>query len=644
MYWSPNDPTTPTDPFEPSSGENLKGLRYAFEVEKAFAQAFSIGRIEKFYLTLESDVKKLNTQIGNGLASNLKNIENTIFNVYEEGLQYGFAYGDAKEFIGEIGEGLQRTVKFQKDNVIESLALAKAMGMTGKEVATMVKDLMVMGMGPEKANQILTNTFTKARLYGVDASKLTATVSKNILQAQAYGFKGGVDGLTKMAIQAQRLGIDLEKTMNAAEGLLDPEKAIEAASSMQMLGGAVGALADPFQLMHLAQSDVGELQNQIGQTTAKMVKFNSATGDFKIDPAMRRDMTQLAQSLGMDYKTVADMAIKFRKEQEIASKIPIFGSMSEEEKSMITSMSEIKGGKVMVHIPGTDQIKEASTLVAADLEKLRQEQKEVKAMDDPKYMKQVAKDQLTVQEKMALSLEQIRNAGIFGFKGKEGDLTGKLEGMTTAAQMEQLKTNLKEGIRDTLSPQIVDLYATQATNFTDYVTQQMGKITATIQNMITAMSNTNFTPTPSAPTPTEAYDIYIPAGTNKTISTGFGDLINLNKGDASLNIPQEDMETLFNYANLGDKMSKMVPNSKMTESKVGTLTNYIEQKIVTETTSKQEVNVGGSADINIKIDSNIPQNMLDKIIDNPELKRTIMSQINERLSKSFKEKLINPLT
>jgi hypothetical protein len=172
----------------------------------------------------------------------------------------------------------------------------------------------------------------------------------------------------------------------------------------------------------------------------------------------------------------------------------------------------------------------------------------------------------------------------------------------------------------------------------------MGKITATIQNMITAMSNTNFTPTPSAPTPTEAYDIYIPAGTNKTISTGFGDLINLNKGDASLNIPQEDMETLFNYANLGDKMSKMVPNSKMTESKVGTLTNYIEQKIVTETTSKQEVNVGGSADINIKIDSNIPQNMLDKIIDNPELKRTIMSQINERLSKSFKEKLINPLT
>jgi hypothetical protein len=36
--------------------------------------------------------------------------------------------------------------------------------------------------------------------------------------------------------------------------------------------------------------------------------------------------------------------------------------------------------------------------------------------------------------------------------------------------------------------------------------------------------------------------------------------------------------------------------------------------------------------------------MLDKIIDNPELKRTIMSQINERLSKSFKEKLINPLT
>jgi hypothetical protein len=591
------------------------------------------------FLTIESDAVKLNTQIGNGLKDNLKNIENTIFDVYKEGLKYGFAYGDAKEFISTIADGLGRTTFYQKENVTQSLALAKAMGITGKEVATMVKDLMVMGIGPEKANQILTNTFIKARTYGVDASKLTATVSKNILQAQAYGFKGGVDGLTKMAIQAQRLGIDLEKAMSAADDLLDPEKAIEAASSMQMLGGAVGALADPFQLMHLAQSDVGELQNQIGQTTAKMVKFNSATGDFKIDPAMRRDMTQLAQSLGMDYKTVADMAIKFRKEQEVASKIPLFSTMNEADKSLIASMAEIKNGEVMIKIPGSDNMIKASELNASKIDELRKKQEKVEEEKDPLV---IAGKQLTAQEKMAITLEEMKNSVIFrtGYQERQ-KVVKETEDVTMYGNLKTSYEKVQKEFDDnmtTIQTTLTAGYESASTLIQKTVDGFTNRFTEMVNNMTKIVNKTiNFTSE-------SGDDVYIPAGTNKTISTGFGNLINLNKGDASLNIPQEDMDNLLNYANFGDKMSKMVPNTKIPESKVGTLTNYIEQKIVTETTSKQEVNVGGSADINIKIDSNIPQNMLDKIIDNPELKRTIMSQINERLSKSFKEKLINPLT
>jgi len=640
MYWllQGSESEATSDPFEKQM-DNI--FTFAAKIDAAFIKAFDVNRINNFFLTIESDAVKLNTQIGNGLKDNLKNIENTIFDVYKEGLKYGFAYGDAKEFISTIADGLGRTTFYQKENVTQSLALAKAMGITGKEVATMVKDLMVMGIGPEKANQILTNTFIKARTYGVDASKLTATVSKNILQAQAYGFKGGVDGLTKMAIQAQRLGIDLEKAMSAADDLLDPEKAIEAASSMQMLGGAVGALADPFQLMHLAQSDVGELQNQIGQTTAKMVKFNSATGDFKIDPAMRRDMTQLAQSLGMDYKTVADMAIKFRKEQEVASKIPLFSTMNEADKSLIASMAEIKNGEVMIKIPGSDNMIKASELNASKIDELRKKQEKVEEEKDPLV---IAGKQLTAQEKMAITLEEMKNSVIFrtGYQERQNvikqteDVTmyGNLK--TSYAEVQKVfdKADNMVKIQETLTAG----YESASTLIQKTVDGFTTRFTEMVNNMTKLVNKTiNFTSE-------NGDDVYIPAGTNKTISTGFGNLINLNKGDASLNIPQEDMDNLLNYANFGDKMSKMVPNTKIPESKVGTLTNYIEQKIVTETTSKQEVNVGGSADINIKIDSNIPQNMLDKIIDNPELKRTIMSQINERLSKSFKEKLINPLT
>jgi hypothetical protein len=649
MYWLQTDSSSDPTRIDPGSGGRLEGLNYAIEMEKAFTDAFSIARIEKFYLTLEDSATKLNRQIGNGLVKNLENIQSTIYSVYKEGLEYGFAFGDAKDFITEIGDGLGRTQFYQSENIKVAIGLGKAMGVTSKEVATMVKDLMVMGIGPEKANEILTKTFLKARSYGVDASKLTATVSKNILQAQAYGFKDGVDGLTKMAIQAQRLGINMEQAMNAAEGLLDPEKAIEAASSIQMLGGAAGALADPFQLMHLAQSDVGELQNQIGKTTASMVKFNSATGEFKIDPAMRRDMTQLAQSLGMDYKTVADMAIKFRKEQEVASQTKLFSTLTEEEKSLVSSMAEIKNGQVMIKIPGQETMIEASKLTSAKIEEMKKAQAVAEADKDPLV---IARNQLTVQEKMELSLEKIRTAGALGIdynKGKK--LYENLENMADSEKVGQLQEKIMDGFQKNIQDVLVNYYGKALKEYEKNMTKLIKLTDKAITDLQTALAvfskGSSETPPEDAGrkgTEIPGDDVYIPAGTNKTISTGFGNLINLNKGDASLNIPQEDMDRLLSYANLGDKMSKMVPNSKMTESKVGTLTNYIEQKIVTETTSKQEVNVGGSADINIKIDSNIPQNMLDKIIDNPELKRTIMSQINERLSKSFKEKLINPLT
>ena len=645
MYWLLNEPVN-TDPFEPSAGETgPKGLTFAIQAEAAFAKAFNIARIEKFYLTLEDNAKKLNTKVANGLQYNLKNIEDTIYNVYKQGLDYGFAYGDAKEFIGEISEGMGRMVTYQTESVFNAIALGKAMGISAKEVATMVKDMMVMGMGPEKANKVLTDTFVKARLYGVDASKLTKTVSENIFKAQAYGFKDGVEGMTKMAIQAQRLGISMDLAKQAAEKAFDPEGAIEMASSIQMLGGNIGALGDPFQLIHMAQSDIGELTNQIGKASSTMVSFNKKTGEFSISPEMRRNMTEQAKALGMDYDTLAGAAIKFRKEQEISSRINLSG-LKEEDRSLIASLAQIEeGGKVMVQIPGTTEMIDASTIGTKELAKLREKQEEVAKLSDPKAVAMIAQQQLSVQDKMAKSLEEIKNAGIFGVgldKGKK--ITGAIGTMAEDPAIKILTDKVQETITQTggLADKAIEKYTDTIDVFNTTMTNLNNAIITNIQTIKNALTQLPLGPPSTGTTPTTGFDVFIPPTEGKTISTGLGQMIKLSPLDASLNIPMEDMSNLFDYANLGNKMSKIKPSEINIGKEVETLSQYVEQKVTVEKVN--QLNVAGSTDVNLKIESNIPNDLLIKIIDTPELKNTIMATVNERLSKGYSEKLINAIT
>lgn len=634
MYWL----FVETDPFEPTNLEP-KGLTFAIEAEKAFAKAFDVARIEKFYLTLEDNAKKLNTQVANGLEYNLKNIQDTIYDVYKEGLDYGFAYGDAKEFIGEIGEGMGRVTTYSKESVIEAIALGKAMGIGAKEVGTMVKDMMVMGMGPEKANKVLTETFVKARLYGVDASKLTKTVSENIFKAQAYGFKDGIEGMTKMAIQAQRLGVSMDLAKQAADKAFDPEGAIEMASSLQMLGGNLGSLADPFQLINMAQSDMGELTNQIGKASASMVSFNKKTGEFSISPEMRRNMTEQAKAMNMSYDDLADAAIKFRKEQEISSRINLSG-LKEEDRSLIASLAQIEeGGRVMVQIPGTTEMIEASKIGTAEIAKLREKQEEVAKENDPL---KIAQKQLSVQDDMAKSLEEIKNAGIFGVgKGRGAQITGAIDQMAQDPALKKLSDDLQVKIaaQGGIADKAIETYTGAITKAHDAMNVLTNSIIDTSNKIITAIKTLETTAKPGQTNPNIGFDVFIPPTEGKTISTGLGEMIKLSPLDASLNIPMEDMTNLFDYANLGSKMSQIKPNEISVGKEVETLSQYVEQKVIMENVSS--INLGGSTDINLKIESNIPNDLLTKIIDTPELKNTIMATVNERLSKSYFEKSIN---
>jgi hypothetical protein len=648
------------DPFAPdATGSKMAGIQFALNVEAAIKNAVDPARIEKFFLTLEKDALNLNTKVANGLKSNLESIQSTIYNVYKEGLDYGFAYGDAKDYIEAIATASQKMVNITTENVKGAVMLSKAMGVGAKEVGAMYASMMQMGIGQEKTRQILEKTFRDARSYGVDASTLTKTVSDNIFKAQAYGFKGGVDGLREMAIQAQRVGISIELAGKAADKAFDPEGAIEMASSLQMLGGNMGGLTDVHNLMYMAQSDIGALQDTILKASSSMVDFNSTTGEFKISPEMKRNMTDQAKAMNMTYDEYAKAAIKFKKEQEVMSRIPLTAGFSEADKSFIASMAEIgPGGEIQIQMPGTDQILKGSDITAKKLEELKIAKEEAE-----KPIEDIAREQLAVSDKMAKTLEEIKNAGIFG----TGLKTGMQIPETINTNLVEKTKNLSETLQTTinsaeLGKTLVDSYTTTLTKLnevisksTDLILNEIAKVEVKLSKRAkgeneedeSSTPSPSPTPTPLAtPTPTPAEDIFMPASKNTVITGSFGSFLPDPK-DGILALPENDIDKLFSSYNLFNKMptERLSPLPMKDLSKAEPIEKYIENKITTENKITNEVNIGGKTELEItlKTPDNNSEKILSLLLSNPELKETVMATINERLSKEYSDKLINVL-
>ena len=667
MYWLYYQETQ-TDPYEDAKGKS-NIFSFTDQVKDALTKSLDPKRIQNFFLTLENDAKNLNTQIGNGLASNAKNIQNIMQNVYKEGLKYGFAFGDAKDYMEAIQTSSQRMMSFTSKNVENAIMLGKALGVGAKEVGQMYANFIKAGMSQETANRTLTKIMQDARKYGVDAGTLTKTVSDNIFKTQLYGFKDGVDGLTKMAIQAQRVGTSMDVAEKAAAKAFDPDQAIEMASSLQMLGGAGGAMGDVFGLMYDAQSDMGSLNDKILKSTASMVDFNSKTGEFKINPEMRRNMTQYAEAIGSTYEEVAKNATKYRKEQEIMSKIPLSAGYSEEDKSLISSLAEIgPNGKVQVTIPGTDELKDVTSLTTDEIKKLKDYQKE--ADKDPK---EIAVDQLSVQKKMSNTLDEIKQQNIFQFS--QGNISALLEStkkltmyegfkkddkttpqdesaITLTKEFESLFTKIKDNSNDIITPSleayknIVDVNTTFITTITAGYTA-MVSATVTLLKALPAVAgkkkNNDGITEDRDNNPETPEDFILPSGSNTMITADFGGMLKKivpNNDDTLLGMPKESMDSLFKYANFGGEMNTMVPKEKSFDKNIQTLSQYVEQKIVTENTSNVKLGVEPIS-VNVKIEgTGLNKDDINKLVNQDDINTAVI----EKLRSIFDEtKLINAI-
>jgi hypothetical protein len=348
--------------------------------------------------------------------------------------------------------------------------IAATSKVTGIEVTTLAQNFRNVGVSIYDVGDAMEEVVDYTRSVGGNVSEVTKLVTTNLEKLNLYNFSNGVAGLTKMAVQAARLGIDMNSVFETSEKLLNPEAAIEMAAGLQRLGVANSEMLDPLRLMDMGLNGPDELMKSMTDLSKEFVQLNEK-GQFEIMPGAKRRMREVAQELGMSAAEFSKLAIKSadfdRKLQEI--RMPSFVG-DDETRELIATMSQIKDGKSVITVTddktGVSKEVEVDQLTPQDIENLRLSEE-----DRGKTMEEIALDQRDYLKQINFSLQAT------------GQRIGMAGAITPPAQrafdfIGESQLNIAKGAKD-------------ITSFKD-INKEISEITQPFENIIFAVANNDF--------------------------------------------------------------------------------------------------------------------------------------------------------
>ena len=447
------------------SQPSFKGLSDLLtEFQDAAAQALSPNRLAVRYAQIEDLTKKTTKNISGMFGESADALQRGSVAAFMKTLDIGASYEEVLSIQQEIATQQQKALSLTEAEVKAAVEFSKATGVAAKDVGSIVLAFADLGQSTSTALESMSGMAAEARKYGLNVGQFMSTVAKNLTLVNAYGFKNGVEGFTKMVARAQALRIDMTQTTKLAEKLLNPEDAIELAANFQMLGGAIGDLGDAHKLLYMAQNDMEGLQEAVVQAAKSSVMFNKTTGEFKISGTEMYRLRAQAQALQIPFEELANTAVKAAKETEILSQLR-FSGLNEETQQLVANLGEIKDGQVQIKLPGTDDFVKASELTKEQIKSLEEYQTTAQLSD-----RQIAENQLTVLQKIETSLSGLKNLTVGQPQFQE---LGKAAAESLQKSFEGVTKKFEEVARDEKYQKAL---AETTKIFTDGVTNTLDKL------------------------------------------------------------------------------------------------------------------------------------------------------------------------
>lgn len=338
-------------------------------------------------------------------------IKRTFGEAYNELGLIGADFGTFVKTQEEFNTATSRNVILTKENLNDLITTNKV---TGVASATLLTSFQNAGFSMSQITTNMEKVVTLASSMGVNSQVVSKSVTENLEKLNKFGFGNGVEGLAKMAAKAASMRIDMKSAFQVADDIFNkgPEAAIEISATLQRMGATSGALLDPLKLMDLAQNNIPELQNQLVDLSKQYTVFNEDTKQFEIMPGARKQLNEVAKSLGMSYEEFAKMSLESSKMEKKLSEIDFSRfnmNMTEEQKALITNMAEMNTqGEYVVKVKdekGIEIEKAISELNQGDLEELQKQ-----TLTDGEKMYDIASQSLSQLERIGNLQETVSNS------------------------------------------------------------------------------------------------------------------------------------------------------------------------------------------------------------------------------------------
>lgn len=225
--------------------------------------------------------------------------------------ELAFEYGVTQEqlmkfqetYTQETGKAVQLT-----KGEIESMTVMSKLG-DDNQAAQWASEMSKYGKGIEETAGEFVLIQDKAKALGLNASKATETIAKNLHLANSYTFIDGTNGITKMALKAQSLRVDMEQMMGAVDKFQDIQSAIETTANLQMLGGGFAAqFSNPMAALYGGLNDPNQIMDMVTNAVKGEAKYNEKTGEAEISGLGMAKLRAAKQQLGVSVEQLSQLA------------------------------------------------------------------------------------------------------------------------------------------------------------------------------------------------------------------------------------------------------------------------------------------------------------------------------------------------
>lgn len=384
--------------------ESIKVLR-DFQINFGSQYMTPFGEVA-YWETIVKRIKETNKELG--LAGSLgDSIAESIRVASNQTLQFGFDEIEITDALREFVNDTQNNRLFTEEDFIDLGKIRAALG-TGFE--KIIAYNQQFGGTIKNSYTYVDSLLKRVDKYGLNAKQFLQVMESNLSLMNKYQFRGGIEGLEKATLYAQRYKINLDEIAGIADKAMNPEGALELSSQMAALGGNFArSFGDFYDVIEKSRNGVDGLSESLKEAFTGLATFNKEKGIFEINTLNRSLLKAAADNLGISVDTGYKVAVAAEKEQEVKRRIRISQFTNADEAiSKIAGAAEFgKNGTATLKIvdeSGKTQNKNIQDVTERDLNSISS----FKADDNKDATQQLIDSNMTQVEAVNRNTEEMK--------------------------------------------------------------------------------------------------------------------------------------------------------------------------------------------------------------------------------------------